>query len=502
MANRFSVEAIFKAVDKISAPVSRMQNRLQKFTRSIDSGLKRTTKAFSKFTRTVGKTVFALGSLTKKAAGFGLNLAAGATVATGGFVTLLNFMTKADVEAQKLAKSIGFNVSELQALSKVVEGAGFNFDNVVDLIEEMNNKLGESSGLEEITPVKESLEILGLSFEKIKNLAPEKQFKAITNAALAMDDAQKAASASDILLGGEANKIIGVLRQEGKTIDDIVKKYKDMTFRTDQSRLGAVQFQKQLKLVTTAFSSVSMEIAGLLAGALTPLIKKMGEWVKANRELIETNIKKFVNEIVTGVKLFIGWIAKLNNEKPVFDRIKDAVNTISSAISLLVKNSAKIQKIVTITGALIGGFIALKGAIIAINIVSMMNPWVAALTGVAALLSTIVIFWDDIKNAINGAWEAVKNFVNSGIGSFLSKIGFGGGNITSNNNVINKQNPQAANQNFSPNIVSPEQRNMSMIQSIEKNQTEITIKDDTGRAEVTKGQRNQSNIKLQNTGSF
>lgn len=41
MANRFTVEAVFKAIDRISAPVSRMQNRIGKFTRSFTSGLKK-----------------------------------------------------------------------------------------------------------------------------------------------------------------------------------------------------------------------------------------------------------------------------------------------------------------------------------------------------------------------------------------------------------------------------------------------------------------------------
>lgn len=40
MANRFSIEAVFKAIDKITAPVSKMQNRVGKFTRRFSRGLK------------------------------------------------------------------------------------------------------------------------------------------------------------------------------------------------------------------------------------------------------------------------------------------------------------------------------------------------------------------------------------------------------------------------------------------------------------------------------
>lgn len=43
-AGRFSVEAVFKAIDKITAPVSRMQNRVGKFTRKMGNDLRRLNK--------------------------------------------------------------------------------------------------------------------------------------------------------------------------------------------------------------------------------------------------------------------------------------------------------------------------------------------------------------------------------------------------------------------------------------------------------------------------
>lgn len=47
MAGRFSVEAVFKAIDRVSAPVSRMQNRISKMTRSMERGLHRVNKSMN-----------------------------------------------------------------------------------------------------------------------------------------------------------------------------------------------------------------------------------------------------------------------------------------------------------------------------------------------------------------------------------------------------------------------------------------------------------------------
>jgi len=62
MSKRFTVEAVFKAIDKFTAPVSKMQNSISKFTRrttanlkKIDRGLSSITQGFRRFA--VGATI-------------------------------------------------------------------------------------------------------------------------------------------------------------------------------------------------------------------------------------------------------------------------------------------------------------------------------------------------------------------------------------------------------------------------------------------------------------
>lgn len=65
MANRFTVEAVFRGVDRVTAPVTRIQNRIGKFTRSFTGGLKRINRGVDGMTRgirrfaTVGLVAFA-----------------------------------------------------------------------------------------------------------------------------------------------------------------------------------------------------------------------------------------------------------------------------------------------------------------------------------------------------------------------------------------------------------------------------------------------------------
>lgn len=65
MANKFEIATIFKAIDKMTAPISRMQSKLATFTRSVQTGFRGVTKAVGSFTTAIGvASVLSLAALT------------------------------------------------------------------------------------------------------------------------------------------------------------------------------------------------------------------------------------------------------------------------------------------------------------------------------------------------------------------------------------------------------------------------------------------------------
>lgn len=65
MANKFEIATIFKAVDKMTAPISRMQSKLGTFTRSAQTGFRGATTAVGSFTSAIGvASVLSLAALT------------------------------------------------------------------------------------------------------------------------------------------------------------------------------------------------------------------------------------------------------------------------------------------------------------------------------------------------------------------------------------------------------------------------------------------------------
>lgn len=476
MAGRFSVETVFRGIDKFTAPVSRMQNRVSKFTRAVSSGLKKANRAVDKFTSSViagGKAVVA------RTAVLGAALL--------GTVTLFN---QASVEAEQLARAVGFNVDKLEALAGAVKPAGFELDNVVDLIEEMNNKLGESAALEQITPVKEALQILGLEFKNIQRLAPEDQFTAIADAALKMEDAQKAAAAADILLGGEANKIIGVLRQQGRTLDEVIDKQQKLNFRTQKSREGALAFTRQLGLATRGATSLGAEISGLIGGQLAPLFEKLTQWAAANKELIAQRVTESIESIVGAVQSLVTniedvtkWLKRFGTGLAVFLAFSAVLKTLIGIMTLvnLVMAANPIGLIVIGVTALIAAFTALIVWIDEINDrFDHMPGFAKALLAPLMLVIKAIKFIKDNAGVITGAIGRVGQFLGLSSGDDERQV---------------SEAAAAA-------VVSPQDRVARQIEESRTTSTsEVVIKDETGRAEATGGKLG-AGLQLQSTGAF
>ena len=402
---RFSIEAVFEGIDKITAPINRIDNRLGRFTRTTRSRLRQIDRVSNDLAASLGRVALTAGKAI-----------AGSGALAAGSITLLN---QATVRADTLAKSVDVSVNTAEALGAAVSGAGFDFETIVDLVEEMNNKLGESAGLEQITPVTESLAILGLEFKNIQNLKPEDQFKAIANAALAMEDGQKAAAAADILLGGEANRVIGILRDQGGTIEEVIARYESLNFLTDRARAGAKQYSAQLGFTTQAVSTISRQFSGLAGEALAPVLEKFNALLVANRELIQLKIQ----QTVTAIADAFDWLVEnIDSVVTWFNRLVIAVVTIKAITTALrILNTAVVvfAYLETIIPVVIGLFGSLRKVMLGFALAAALNPVILGVVAAVAVLAGVAFVvirnWDTVSAFFSSMWQVVTGLFSAGV---------------------------------------------------------------------------------------
>lgn len=398
MANRYSISTVFSAVDNMTRPVRRMAGSISNMTQSVESGLRDIDAATSR----LSSSLFSVG----KTAATGI---AGITSAAIVGASAINGM---QAETENMARAMGANINTVEAVASGIRGIGLDAEAVTDLYEEMNNKFGESAGIKELGPVTESLGILGLEFGKLKKLSPDEQFRAITDAALKMEDATQAQAAADILMGAEANKIIGTLRLQGKSMDDIIKNHEMLSFRTEKSRQGASAMAAEQAKTTKIMSSMGKEISGLIGSALTPLIEKFNTFMVNNKELISQNMSKLFDSIA-------GSVGDVGEK---MGSLMKWVGNLGANFNKFVEMASLIGKIALAVGGLLLTLKIFIGVMTAVNLVMSLNPAGmmilginAAIIAIGALTVAIYSNWDGITDYFGGIWDSITQSFNDGI---------------------------------------------------------------------------------------
>ncbi|WP_419630318.1 phage tail protein [Thiolapillus sp.] len=235
-----------------------------------------------------------------------------AAVAAAAFATFGAIGTARDVaRLDAYAKAVGISTDFLEHLGHSVAALGFDYEHVADMVEEMNNKIGESIGIAEMTPVKEALGILGLEFEKLSKMDRELQFRTVMNAAMELDDSQAASAAVDILVGSESSKITSYLRSSGKSFDELMQGYADGDAQTKQTREGLIKLGQSVGKIGIMFGNLKRALLGFFAVALEPMTRGFVRLLKSVTEFIHSGLENHIWKLVAGLKLLIATLGTL-----------------------------------------------------------------------------------------------------------------------------------------------------------------------------------------------
>lgn len=180
MAGRFSVEAVFKAIDKITAPVRRMQNRVGKMARAMTRGLRKVNRTMKKVTSGIkrGARVAAVGLAILVAAIVPV-IKAGANfeqaITNVGAVSLKTRDQIQDLEkmALQLGRTTKFTATEAAQAMEVLARAGFNTNQILSATPAIL-AAAAASGLEiaEVADhVSNVLKGMGLEIERASDVA-------------------------------------------------------------------------------------------------------------------------------------------------------------------------------------------------------------------------------------------------------------------------------------------------------------------------------------------
>lgn len=411
MAGRFSVEAVFKAVDRVTAPVKKMQNRVGKFTRGM-------SRNFHKLNRVVGK--FANG--IKKGA-----IIAGAAIAGIG-VAMRNII----MVGAEFGRAIGAAAAKFP--DKIKRGT-----KEFKALEEAARRVGATT---EFTATQAAQ---GLNFLAKAGFNAKFSVKALSNivdfaTASEMDFAEAADIASDALgaFGLDSkdttkkmaglNRIMDVMSLTANSTNVSVSELFETVKKGAPVAIKAGQSVETFAAVAGTLAGVGIKAAEAgtatknIALALAGVGNQAGKTFKKLGIALETPDGKMRD--IADVFEDLSNVTKGMSEKKVLGVMNAIFGKISlaSAANLLGEGSAKIRKLRTeLENA--GGSAKRTAAFIRDDVKGSIDGLSSAVDGVK--ISIFSLNEGPLKDAIDGMTKWIREnekMIASGIGNFMLMI--------------------------------------------------------------------------------
>lgn len=621
MAGRFSVEAVFKATDRITAPVSKMQNRVGKFTRSTEKNFRKMDRAAGKFIGGLkkGATVVAA-SAAVMAAAFVPLVATGAefeqAITNVGAVGLKTRAEIAPLEQQalQLGRTTKFTATQAANAMEVLARAGFKnqdilaatpavlsaaaasgleiaevADHVSNALKGMGLEADQAARVADVlalasSKTNSSIGSLGESLSNVSSTARELNVPiedTVAAVALLQDvglDASVAGSAFNTMLtkmaaptagmqkkmqrlgisfkdskgnmlplqnvleqlskaskrvGGNFDKVaflaelvglrgqkaasnLATLFEKGK-LGELTKQLEDATGSAEKmAKLRMGTFQGSLLLLGSAVDAVKVKIFGMNEGPLKDVVDRMTAWVSANEDLIASKVGGFMSTLIDNLGAVIKWGKRIGIAVGVILALTAALKTfiiVMTAVNMVMALNP-VGLIVIGIGLLIAAIAAaiiwwdkLKAAFMGLPapikiLLAVLNAPIALMIAGAAL---IVKAWEPVKTFFVDLWDGILkgiSFVVDKFGAMADKIQAFKSFIGIGGDETEDTEQAAGNAAAAPQIVTPEER---IAKQIEETRTtsaaEVTIRDESGRAEVTAGKLGPG-LSLLQTGAF
>lgn len=479
MANRYSIEAVFKAVDKMTGPVSAMQKRIGRFTSSVERGLRSADRAVSSFNRglmSAGKTILQYGTVAVGAltAGIGLLVREFSKVedAQARFQPILGSIEKAEEMVAKLNETSATTPFQFEnladAANQLLPVMNGNIDETIRTLRMLGDTAGGSAQrLDSVTR--------GFTNAMLKGKVDMDSLKMIAEAGVPIFDDLAAVMGMDV-----GPKFFKMISSGRVTTQQLTKAFEKATGAGGKFYKGMEIASKTTSgMISTLKDNIS-RAAAEIGGALAPTIKdligqatvvagRVREWAIANREVISERFTYYVNWLIQNFGTIVMWLKRIGIAIAVwitFTTILKAFVLVMTAVNLVMALNP--------IGLIVLGVLAAVAAFTALVV------WIDDVRdGLNSLPGPLKVLLAPLMALINGI-KFVKDAFSGGLGyaadQFMAQFSGDSG----------EESGQTGAQ--APAMVSPAQRNaVAMNENRVVETFEAILRDETGRVETTRG---------------
>ena len=405
MASKLSpVTIVLRGVDKVTGTVNKISARLNAMNRPV----RNLSRAFSDLSRNSGisKVATAVQGVGTSLARLARNaLFAGSALAVMAATGMQRFISRADA-LDEAAQAAGISVERLQEVRFAAGRSGIGEGQIDQMMRKFSRSLGEvRRGTGALTGV-------------LKKSNPEllKQFRAVQSTDEGLDllmrtlrkiPNQALRNVLAVAAVGKGGERITLLAD---SYDELIQKARDLGIVMSRETVAkAVQAQDSLEDLGHVASGLGYSVASELLPSVIEIVGRITAWVEQNRELIRTELPKFVARVVDEVRQIAGWLSVAVPKVVSFVEQIGGLKTVLAALA------------VVILGPVVSSLFALSAALLTTPF-----GWVIlGLTAIAATIAAIVANWDWLMEKFNSTpgWIRVLAGALPGVGALLNAGG-------------------------------------------------------------------------------
>lgn len=423
MANDgYALSVIFRAVDRVTAPLRSIFNRVRAASAGITGALDRTgLPIFANSLRGVGSAVAGVGGAVDSSAKRLLALGATVGITGAAFNGLVQSFADATGAIGDTAGRTGISRERFQELSFAAQMSGSSAETLAGALQKMQINVGAATaGSKEL---KEMFKGLGINIKdssgKLKNT--DKLFDMFVDRISKISDPSLRAQAAIKIFGKSATELLPLIGDGKDGLAEMADEARQLGLVIEDSAVRQGEdLGDILDKLHLAVSGVGNTIGSALVPQLNVLGKQLVETIIKYRPAIEAFAKSFAENLPGNIEKVTGFLGDLY----------DGVQPVITVFGMLTDTFGGANLIFTALGLYIGGgllmavlnlAVALKG----LGVTMAMTPvgwFLAAVAGIAAAAFIVYKNWDAIATFFEEKWTSVKAAFADGIINGIVKL--------------------------------------------------------------------------------
>ncbi|HET6494182.1 MAG TPA: phage tail tape measure protein, partial [Thermoleophilia bacterium] len=211
----------------------------------------------------------------------------------------------------KMAKRTGFSVEALSELAFAAQQSGTDIGSLENALRRMQRSIYDAG--RDLSTAVDVLADLGLTFDELNGMAPDKQFALLADRISQIEDPTTKAAIAMTLFGRSGTQLLPMMAAGAKGIEDLREKARRLGLTMSEEDAAAAEvftdamdsMWKSVKMGVFHIGSALAPVLQDVANKITEAAVRFGQWAQANRDTIITVLRVTAGILAGGAALLI-----------------------------------------------------------------------------------------------------------------------------------------------------------------------------------------------------